>query len=258
MVKILKSIFTKSTISIRGNALFLFIIFMLALIFAAAMYWANFFANRPDFSKVDEVRVEIVKSLLQLSVVIIIGGIVAFLFKLAEQIREQARLRAEIRSDYLKRLGSQYRAVKAVRRKLRVEGLTSKYRSEPIMITHSQFCVYKDQMEFLNKSQLELEALKIESEHLPVFASLGLYAYIEKMEKYLGKLISEFEEKFPELKPDLAVSLREFTRLDEFTGETKAESDSEKKCKPDGEPCFKNNFSCPYEEAVKCISKNLT
>src|SRR5207248_3032449 len=70
---------------------------------------------------------EIFKSLLQLVVVIIIGGTIAYLFKEAEQRREwflreaeerqeQSRVRAAVRVDYLNRLGIAYRGVKAARR----------------------------------------------------------------------------------------------------------------------------------------------
>src|SRR5687767_13912446 len=76
----------------------------------------------------EDVFSEIVKHLLQLAVVITVGGGIAALFKTFEHARDraakardealrQAHLRAQTHEDYLKRLGTFYRSVKSSRRR---------------------------------------------------------------------------------------------------------------------------------------------
>ena len=55
----------------------------------------------PD-DKDRKIQVEIIKSLLQLLIVIGIGGIVGLLFKAVERNQEQSRIQAEQRIEFMK------------------------------------------------------------------------------------------------------------------------------------------------------------
>ena len=111
------------------------------------------------------IRIEVVKSLLHLLVVIIIGGIITALFKASEVNREQSRLKAETWKEYLKNIRKNYQDVKLARRSLTAGGLTNKNGNITSQLTPSQIELYINQMQIINKSQIELEPLKIESKY---------------------------------------------------------------------------------------------
>jgi uncharacterized membrane protein len=110
----------------------------LAIVIVAAVATIIIIAAGHDSAFLDDIRLGAVKHLLELVVVIVVGGVIAALFKAREFTREaaaktreesarKAQLRAQIHEDYLGRLGIQYRAVKSCRRALRAVGLSSKY-----------------------------------------------------------------------------------------------------------------------------------
>jgi hypothetical protein len=250
---------------IRKHAFMLLFVIVLLTTFTVTIWLTILFASYPGHPEAEEsIRVEIVKSLLQLAIVIIIGGVVATLFKTEEQRRdrllkaeeqrrEHLRLRAETRADYLKRLSKLYRDVKAARRALRTGGLTTKYPTskKPISINSVQIGVYKEQMERINEAQLELEGLKIEAKSLPDFASLeSVSERLEQMEKYLGDIISEFEEIYPLMQISQPITPDKLKHLDEYTGDKYRNS-------VDTKHRFKADFSEPYSEVIGIISRQL-
>jgi hypothetical protein len=195
------------------------------------------------------IRIEIIKSLLQFAFVIIIGGVVAAIFKALEQNREQVRLLAATRADYLNRLGKLYRTIKAARRALRAEGLTTKFHksNKPISIHKNQLPLYRTQMEHINEAQLELEELKIEAGSLPVFKPLKVSDKLEQMEKYVRDVLKEFEEVYPLLQSDQPVKSDQLNHLDEFTDDKDPGSTGTKRH-------FHEDFAKPYDQVIKIIS----
>lgn len=230
----------------------------LSIAFAITLGLTAYFAHDvADAEAQGKIRVEIVKYLLQLVVIIIIGGVVAGLFKSAEQSREQSKARAEIRTDYLKRLGSLYRNVKAARRALRADGLTTKYGSQPTTISHAQAQLYKEQMERINEAQLELEGLKIEAKSLPAFIPMGdVPAELKKMEDYLRQILNEYEETRPLLENGQSVQFTHLERLDEFTGTTGRSFECSRYQKKIGYRLV-SHFSVPYDDVVEIVSKHI-
>jgi hypothetical protein len=210
----------------------------------------------------NEVRLEIVKYLLQLAVVIVIGGIIAALFKTfersleesqrrEEESRRQAQLRSQTHEDYLRRLGILYRTVKASRRILRSCGLATKYQI-PESINDSQLKIYAEEMRKINASQLELEGMMLESERLPVFVDIGnLSGNLHTMEEYLRDIFTEFEEWGPILE-SLEADKRDFlklSRLDEFTGTTNRNVSGKR---------FLRDFWSSYNEILDKISTSIS
>lgn len=215
------------------------------------------------------IRVEVVKALLQLSVVIIIGGGVAALYKLIEvsraiqqealeRTRQENRIRAEIRTEFLNRLGSLYRAVKGARRTLRAGGLTTRFGNAPSTINDGHAKIYCEQMARINEAQLELEGLKIEAESFPAFVPLkNVDGNLRKMEDYLRQILGEYEKARPQLDSGHTVKFAELERLDEFTGSTGREfAFSRYKTKTDYR--LISHFSIPSERVVEEISEHLT
>lgn len=257
----------------------LLVVFILTLLFIA------FFSFHFDFiltsllddkSIKDTIRFEIIKSLLSLLVVALIGGLITYLFKSREETRKreydrqderrkQEQIRIDIRMDYFKRLGIIYRNIKNARRTLRAGGLTTAYQSnqdqvKPLSVSGTLLSLYKEQMEVVNKYQLELEGLKIESKSLPAFVHLNnVYTYLGTMEDYLRKILNEFEAKSPLLNSESPVYFNELERLDEFTGRTTKNRVFKFS---GGEPPaiyyrFTESFSNLYDKVIEEIGKNL-
>lgn len=230
----------------------------LAIVFAVALILLGITASQVQSAdNQDAVRIEIIKSLLQLAVIIIVGGVVAALIREVERQQTQARAYAEARKDYLDRLGNAYRKVKAIRRTLRARGLTSKRRDAPEQLDADQLAFYQTAMERIDDVQLELEALKHEAQSLPAFTELGqtaevIAAHLESMEQYLGKLFSEYEEFMRPVGQGEPVLFSSLRRLDEFTGKVgqrvgfSAESER-----------FKSDFSRPFHQTMQLIRSHL-
>ena len=206
-----------------------------------------------------KIVVEISKSLMQLIVVIIIGGAVAALFKTIEQSKkeekeaeqrheEENKLRTEIRVDYLSRVGIAYRNAKGTRRSLRAAGITTKFENPPTELNKEQLEIYKKEMQVLNSSQLELEALKIEAASLPALLGLqGLPNLLASMEKYLRKIVREFEKQNALLiQGDKTVDFVNLEKLSEFSGPSSE----------GGEDGFEARLATPHDEVIKLISEN--
>jgi hypothetical protein len=223
----------------------------------------------------DKIRVEVVKYLLQLVVVIIIGGLVggsiAYYFKTeeekqrhaleetekkreqaektAEQRRTQARARATTRTDYLNRVGNAYRSVKAARRALMADGLTTKKKPTSDKFTGAQAQLYREEMKHINEAQLALEGLKIEAERLPEFIPLGpIASELKKMESYLRRILLEYEENWPDIEADNPVVFGNLRWLVAFTGPAEDEVDGKS---------FEKDLAKPYQEVVKIVSRHL-
>lgn len=202
----------------------------------------------------NKIQIEIIKSLLELLVVIIIGGIVSALFKAEETNREQSRIRVETWKDYIKRIGTVYRDVKRARRALTAGGLTTKNDNNPTAITKEQFKLYFDQMGIINNAQLELEGLKIEAKSLPDFILLSdISPYLENSEDYLRQILKEYEAALPALANEKTVEFISLERLHEFT--TSVDDTFEyKRYTENIDYRFGKHFATPFDEILKIFN----
>lgn len=259
--------------------------FAIAIMLVGILWWGE---NNPAVKS--NIRIEVTKSLLQLSIIVIIGGFVAALYKSveterlenqkeverlreanqkeaerlreanqknADQILKQDQLRAEIRADYLKRLGVLYREVKSARRSLRAAGLTTRFGNAPDTLSEAEANAYKEEIQDLNHAQLELEALKIEASSLPTFASINnLTNHLRKMEDYLRQILKEYEKMCPILDSGESIYFSQLEHLDEFTGRTSRDF---KFTHYERASIYrlKSHFSEPYDDVIKLISQNL-
>lgn len=193
----------------------------------------------------ETVRFELIKFLLQLLIIIIIGGVI---FKLVEWSREQTRLRIQTRVDYINRLGKIYRTVKLVRRELRAGGLTTKYGRAPNTIRGSYLEVYNLQLKNLNQAQLELEGLKVEAKYLPAFVTSKVtYRSLKAMEEYLSSIVAEYEEMSHLLNSnDPPIAFNKFICLNNFTCSTDA-------TRKDSNRSFIDCFADKYRNTIKSL-----
>jgi hypothetical protein len=231
---------------------------LLTGVLVAAVTAIAIIAAGSDIEVHKEIRIEITKSLLELSIIVIIGGIVAALFKSLDFAREsaarnreelarKAQLRAKIQEEYLRRLGLQYRAVKSCRRALRVAGLTSKHEL-PKHLTRDQCVALEEEMRRVNTAQLEIEGMMIESESLSVFMEVkDLATLLHTMEDYLRDLLLEYERWMPPLRVGAAVQFATLEKLRAFTGSTRDEGKT-----------FLTSFADPYEKIVSRISLSIS
>ncbi|HEV8505315.1 MAG TPA: hypothetical protein VGQ53_07950 [Chitinophagaceae bacterium] len=197
------------------------------------------------------IRFEIIKSLLQLLVVIIIGSIITMLIKASENSREQSRLRAETWKDYLKRIGLVYQNVKRARRALTAGGLTTRYNNNPKVISMDHLNLYIEQMRIIDNAQIELEGLKIESENLPEFLSLNnVSKYLERAEDYLRQIVKEYEVIMPLINKNKSVEFKSLERLHEFTTSTKNKFFRFKKYTEKIDYRFEMHFANSFREIV--------
>jgi hypothetical protein len=192
----------------------------------------------------ESMRLELFKSALQLAVIVIVGGGIALLYKWVEHSWEAAREQAELRRHYVSRLGDAYRAVKEARRLLRAGGIRPLPGSSPMILSAGQVARYDEQMVVINKEQLRLEALMIESRNFPPVAGSRLLTQeIRRMESYLGKIIDEYED----FRPRETLDLRQMRRVAEFTGESDAQRDRRL-------GTFQQNFVHPHYRAISLVA----
>ncbi len=194
----------------------------------------------------ESMRVELFKNALQLAIVVIVGGGIALLYKWVERSWETSREQADLRRRSMERLGDAYRAVREARRVLRACGIRGATGTAEGALTDAQLACYESQMTRISREQLKLEALRVESQHVPLGvdgAALG--AEIGAMERYLGRLVTEYERYRPEAEIylDDVKRLREFTRgSGEDTGPIDPRAGT-----------LQENFVRPYYRALACI-----
>lgn len=215
----------------------------LLLVFAAIVGAMFVFNQQPR--KQSEMSLELFKVFLQLPVIGVIGALVSELYRRIQMERDRRQRDSELSSDackdYMRRLGSAYRTAKGVRRMIKASGLTTQ---TPLAAqTSSEFKFYEVAMKRLNKTQLELEALKIEAGARPEFVQIeGLENNLKLMESYLRQILKEYEGKRSALKPSAQFDFGELRLLGQFS---------------DGGICAESAFFTPYEQCIRSISKYL-
>ncbi len=229
------------------------LLLILLILFVIVLGLIFLFINQeplPDDPK-GEIKLAIIKGLLDIIVVAIIGGTVAAIFQAHERHREQSNIRVQKKIDFIERLGKFYRTTKSIRRKLRVHGLRAVMSDDTISLDKAKLDFCRQQMEAINDIQLELEGLKAEARIPLLFEKRE---YIEKqlgeMEKYLGKIHSEFEKENQSLETAASANLDTLEYLKEFTFSAR-ETFVFKKQEKETDYRFKKHFSNPYRNVFQ-------
>jgi hypothetical protein len=151
-------------------------------------------------SKAENVRLEIVKSALQMLSVIVLGQVIASTVKEREYFRQRTEARDAILVDWLKRLIGIYTQVKKHRRLVRARGINPPYRGEAIdPLAEVAKRAYGRHMVALNDIEIELEGLWHEVSavrHNVLGNDTELVSSLESMKDYLRGLLRQFEEQW--------------------------------------------------------------
>jgi len=229
-------------------------------------------------SAISGASLEVMKALLQLGVVAGAGTVVSILVfeyqrkrhkldkieeELRRDIKDQSNRDIEDRAycvdlikDTMGKAISTYNSVKRCRRLMRAKALIGnvpedrKFNSTNLKLNLEE---YDKQIEALNEDQLELEALKREvGTSSRIFDNInGIYQQLEKMEKYLGNIMDEYESKRPGCVGKEA-DLAKFPMLLSFLY---PQEDDEQGAKEADMENFKVNFSEPLR-AVQTEIRN--
>jgi hypothetical protein len=175
----------------------------------------------------------------QAVIVAVIGGIVV-----QEYTRRRERTAAinEFKKTILKNLVHSYGEAKKSRRLLRARCRVRKNQSDGPKEVKVSRIAYEEQMGSLSETQLAFEVLIVELNTYPdTFArSKEIRRFIDKMEKYLGGLITEYETSASEAPDGAFLSVDEMERLSDFIHGRR-----------DG--YFRRNFTSSFHEALKLV-----
>lgn len=230
---------------------------LLAIVFCISLIAAIFTISNYDMW--ESIRPEFVKLALELSIVMIFGGLIGHLFKKHEQAKDKQRVQLEnkrsaaaahktLMEEYLKALSHIYRTVKSSRRKLRVHGITPKYNKTP-PLDESQIAKYSQELDKINYIQLELEGLVVEAEKLNFLGMFHKFSsQLKSMEQYLRNILNEYEEHYIVMLRGYPLSIAQLPRAYEFTAST-----SDPLCSNDFLECF----WAPYEFICSELSKEI-
>ena len=173
-----------------------------------------------------DLGIEIVKVLLQLIIVIIIGGILSYIVQEVRDEQQKREAIKELKKSLLNQLLDTYSEVKKVRRLLRARGIgqinlpyeqqfllqkiyDDELKEQLEVLTNTQIEqlqqaernrevsheVYNQQLEILNNIQLNLEATgaRVRSSQYLFIQGEQLVKDIRQMDKYLGKVVHEWQ-----------------------------------------------------------------
>jgi hypothetical protein len=167
---------------------------LLGFLFAAFAVSALGFVLLLALAEVDPALLlqELAKGLLQIALIAVFGSVVSLLTYEYQQSRAQTELKLRLKESTLARIAASYREVKSARRLLRGRALLCDADGNPDAILLEP---YEQQFETINNAQLDLEDLADEVRtNIAAFSSpIELASEIDRMERYLGRLISEYE-----------------------------------------------------------------
>jgi len=179
----------------------------------------------------------------------VIGTTAAVLLSDYSRKQSERRNQNEYKKDVLQRLQNLYAKTKNARRMLRAKGFTTQWygkeNNDSCLVKQSVYDLY---MNDINQCQLELEAIRKE-----IFTGRSIFSgpvmittNLKDMDKYLGKLISEYEKNLPNFKGEpVVLEIKALSDLKQFLSKANA---------PGG---FKENFSNKCEEITINIRNEI-
>lgn len=218
---------------------------VILFLFTAVLAGLYLIFGEMDAANRAKLFLETAKSLLQLGVIVILGGLAASMLKSFEKERINSKAIHDFHMEFLTELRDNYELVEKSRRSLRASGLTDT--EPPITLSDYQVKDYQKYMLSLDKSQLRLERLKLELGNFPdAFKEFGeLATQISSMEEYIRCIHKEYEKNWSKLRGDpTQVKFEDLGALREFTGNCE---DSK----------FEAKFAKPYDKALGLIRQEL-
>jgi hypothetical protein len=183
---------------------------LVLLLFAGASYWLMQFDAESPYGKLG---LKMAEFLVQVALVVVAGGIF-----MQNYNRLQARKTAinEFRKETLGSLATAYSDVKRARRNLRAKTEIAQDATDEQLA----YAAYDAQLSAINDTQLALEVVKRE---LDVFSTAfdapePLAERVRAMEKYLGKLVDEYEQALRQYRRATHIPVAKLVRLSAFVG----------------------------------------
>ena len=148
----------------------------------------------------------IFKVTYQFMLMVLLGGPVSLFFKEYARERELRENKKSIQRKLYSDITKAYNSAKKVRRLIRAKALItndSKTDGEGFKLRIVKRGPYEEQMEALNDIQLKFEFFRHEVESSPdLYKASNLSKHLRTIEKYLGKIVSEYESSLREFSGD--------------------------------------------------------
>lgn len=211
------------------------LLIFLFLVFIVSLVTIKIVASKYDVSK-DTFGRTITDTLLGIISVSVIGTLVSLVLgdynrkqSIVEKAKDERKMleknRDEYRKQVLQTINKHYIKTKNARRMLRAKGFSTPYYGSENDENLLGLAVYDHAMDAINEGQLELELIKEEIKtNNPVFSNAAfIIDNLDKMEGYLGKLVSEYEKFRPAFSGNPpALKIKELDQLKEFLAKADA------------------------------------
>ena len=177
-----------------------------------------------------DLEIEVGKAMLNIIAVVIIGTIIQVIVRDFEQ---RSTYRDLLRKDLSEEVSKLYSRAKHVRRRLRAHVTNEKIDSK----------IFDDLLSEISDIQLGLERYKRiadEGSNIGILPE-SIFSDLSSMEKYLSKLVSEYEETRPLDPASSIISLTDLITLKDFIGNYKNSG-------------FRAEFAIPYDNAARSVA----
>jgi len=166
-----------------------------ALVIVVLMYWVVQ-RYQPDRKMLG---LELVKTLMQVTTVLVLGQVVSVIVKEHEAQKERIAALTTLRLDLLTQLSRVYVGIKRYRRLLRAHAVTPAFDGVVDANIRVRQQPYDENMRAINETELELEALWHQLQALPasVTERETVNDGVESMKDYLRELLEQYEDTIP-------------------------------------------------------------
>jgi hypothetical protein len=177
-------------------------VFLVALSLAVAAIWVG---ASHSTSRSADLWYEVTKAGLQLFAIALVGGAVAWAFKILDGRREDRRRRDEYLGAVADQLWDAYLLVKAVRRALRAAGFgpLASEGTVSAALTEEQVKDFREQMDLLSEAQTTFEKLKAGVRTQPTLyhpVHADVLAKVTAAEKYVSDVMEVWEKDSGKIK----------------------------------------------------------
>jgi hypothetical protein len=176
-------------------------VFLIALFVAVAAMWLG---ASNSTSRASDLWYEVTKAGLQLFAIALLGGAVAWAFKILDERREDRHRRDEYLATVADQLWDTYLGVKSVRRALRAAGFgpLGSGRTVSAPLTEERVKDFQEQMDLLSDAQTTLEKLKAGIKTQPPLyypVSSDVLANVTAAETYVSDVMEVWEKHSEEI-----------------------------------------------------------
>jgi hypothetical protein len=189
-----------------GQPWWVLVVFLVALLVAVTAILLGFAKSPPGSAAL---WLEVTKAGLQLFAIALLGGSVAWAFKILDERREDRRRLDEYLASVTDELWEAYHRVKAVRRTLQAAGFERLLYPQKLVadrskqLSQQQAAEYSEQMAVLNDAQLTLEKFNRGVETQPSLyepEAAKIRSALREAEKYVNGILKDWENHGEDIK----------------------------------------------------------